>query len=210
MLAMAYAASFGVELLIHNIAASYYVDRFGFSIQSAGFAAGIFGAIALFGRAFGGLASDRIALTRGLDGRTSLLFICMLGEGIGLLFFSSASSAGPAIVAMAIFGVFTHMSCGAIYAVSPFIDRKALGGVSGLIGAGGNVGAVAAGFLNKAAGTPQQTLWLLGWIVLGISLCAIAVRFSAEKKSSEQQLLDAAIAERNAFSAARGMPVPSA
>jgi NNP family nitrate/nitrite transporter-like MFS transporter len=85
-----------------------------------------------------------------------------------------------------------------------------LGGVSGLIGAGGNVGAVAAGFLNKAAGTPQQTLWFLGWIVLVISLCAIAVRFSAEKKSSEQQLLDAAIAERNALSAPGGIPVANA
>jgi NNP family nitrate/nitrite transporter-like MFS transporter len=210
MLAMTYGASFGVELLIHNIAASYYVDRFGFSLQSAGFAAGIFGAIALFGRALGGIASDRIALMKGLDGRTRLLFACMLGEGIGLLFFSSASAAVPAIVAMAVFGIFTHMSCGAIYALSPFIDRKALGGVSGLIGAGGNVGAVAAGFLNKAAGTPQQTLWFLGWIVLVISLCAIAVRFSAEKKSSEQQLLDAAIAERNALSAPGGIPVANA
>jgi NNP family nitrate/nitrite transporter-like MFS transporter len=84
-----------------------------------------------------------------------------------------------------------------------------LGGVSGLIGAGGNVGAVAAGFLNKAAGTPQQTLWVLGWIVLGISLCALAVRFSAEKKSSEQQLLDAAIAQRNTLSGERGMLIPN-
>jgi NNP family nitrate/nitrite transporter-like MFS transporter len=42
------------------------------------------------------------------------------------------------------------MSCGATYALVPFIDRNALGGVAGIIGAGGNVGAVAAGFLLKA------------------------------------------------------------
>ena len=42
MLAITYGACFGVEIFIHNIAASYYVDQFGLSLQSAGFAAGIF------------------------------------------------------------------------------------------------------------------------------------------------------------------------
>lgn len=196
MLAATYGACFGVELFIHNIAASYYVDRFGLSIQSAGFAAGTFGAIALFGRALGGIASDRCAVTRGLDGRTWLLFACMLGEGIGLLLFSSVSSVGLAIAAMALFGVFTHMACGATYALSPFIDRKALGGVTGIIGAGGNVGAVAAGFLNKATSSLQQTLWILGLAALATSICAVAVRFSASHKHAEHRLLDEAIAQR--------------
>lgn len=49
---------------------------------------------------------------------------------------------------MTIFALFTHMACGATYALVPFIDRNALGGVAGIIGAGGNVGA-AAGFLLR-------------------------------------------------------------
>jgi nitrate/nitrite transporter NarK len=114
-------------------------------------AAGIFGALALFARALGGIASDRIAVLKGLDGRTWLLFALMVGEGLGLLLFSKAGSIGLAIAAMTMFGLFTHMACGATYALTPFIDRKALGGVAGLIGAGGNLGAVLAGFLNKAA-----------------------------------------------------------
>ena len=196
MLAATYGACFGVDIFIHNIAASYYVDQFGLSIQSAGFAAGIFGGLALFARALGGIASDRIALSKGLDGRSLLLFACMLGEGVGLILFSKAPSVATAIMAMSLFGRFTHMACGATYALMPFIDRKALGGVAGLIGAGGNIGAVAAGFLNKAAATPQQTLLILGFIVVGVSLCAVTVRFSAAHKSAERQLLDAAIAQR--------------
>ncbi|GAC1389303.1 MAG: MFS transporter [Variovorax sp.] len=196
MLAMTYGACFGVEIFIHNIAASYYVDQFGLSIQSAGLAAGIFGGLALFARALGGISSDRIAAFKGLDGRSLLLFGCMLGEGIGLVLFSIAPSVSLAIAAMALFGLFTHMACGATYALMPFIDRKALGGVAGLIGAGGNAGAVLAGFLNKAVATPQQTLLILGFIVGGTSLCAIAVRFSSTHKSAEQKLLDEAIARR--------------
>ncbi len=200
MLAITYGACFGVEIFIHNIAASYYVDQFGLSLARAGMAAGIFGGLALFARACGGILSDKIALSKGLDGRSMLLFALMLGEGIGLLAFGHAPTVGMAIMAMTAFGLFTHMACGATYALVPFVDRKALGGVAGLIGAGGNIGAVLAGFLNKASATPQQCLVTLGYVVAGCSLCAIAVRFSAMHKSAEAKLLDEALEMRRADS----------
>ena len=209
MLAATYGACFGVEIFIHNIAASYYVDQFGLSLANAGFAAGIFGGLALFARALGGIASDRIALAKGLDGRAMLLFALMLGEGVGLLLFGNATSVTIAIMAMTVFGLFTHMACGATYALVPFIDRKALGGVAGLIGAGGNIGAVAAGFLNKASATPQQCLIVLGYIVAGTAVCALAVRFSAAHKSSEQALLDEAMAARRGDDLASSGAVPA-
>ncbi len=196
MLAITYGACFGVEIFIHAVAASYYVDRFGLSLTSAGMAAGSFGLLALFARALGGIASDRVARTWGLDGRTMLLCLLMVGEGVGLLAFSTMGSVLPAIIAMLTFGLFTHMACGSTYALVPFIDRKALGGVAGIIGAGGNVGAVAAGFLLKASGNLPQALYIFGWTVLCCALCAAAVRFSASHKQTEQQLYDQALAQR--------------
>ena len=50
------------------------------------------------------------------------------------------------------------MACGATYALVPFVNSKALGGVAGIVGAGGNVGAVLAGFLMKGTGDVRQTL----------------------------------------------------
>jgi len=181
MLFVTYGACFGVEIFIHNIAAIYYVDHFGLSLKSAGIAAASFGLLALFARALGGIISDRVALRGGLNRRATLLFIFMLGEGVGLLWFAHAGSAGLAVVAMLCFGLFTHMACGATYALVPFIDRRALGGVAGIIGAGGNVGAVLAGFLFKGLGDTQQTLSVLGVLVAISALCAIAVRFSTDK-----------------------------
>ena len=131
-------------------------------------AAGSFGLLALFARALGGIASDRIARRFGLDGRTWLLFGLMVGEGVGLLVSRTMDSVGLAVAAMLAFGLFTHMACGSTYALVPFIDRKALGGVAGIIGAGGNIGAVGAGFLVKATGNLPQALYLLGWIVAGL------------------------------------------
>jgi len=200
ILALAYGASFGVELFIHSVAASYYVDRFGLSLTSAGIAAGSFGLLALFARALGGIFSDRIARNFGLDGRTILLVAMMMAEGVGLLFFSTTTSVELAVIAMLTFGLFTHMACGSIYALMPFINREALGGVAGIIGAGGNVGAVAAGFALKASGSVPTALFYIGWVVVGTAICVAAVRFSAAHKKAEQGLYDEAIAQREGLS----------
>jgi NNP family nitrate/nitrite transporter-like MFS transporter len=188
MLFVTYAACFGVEVFIHNIAAIYYVNHFHLSLKAAGLAAGSFGLLALFARALGGWLSDKVASRHGLDVRSTLLFVLIAGEGLGLYWFSHANSVALAIFAMLGFGLFTHMACGATYALVPFIDRKALGGVAGIIGAGGNVGAVAAGFLMKGFGNVQQTLATLGVLVTASALCALAVRFSPEHKAREAAL----------------------
>jgi NNP family nitrate/nitrite transporter-like MFS transporter len=196
MLFVTYAACFGVELFVHNVAASFYVDRFGLDLQAAGMAAGSFGLLALFARALGGLLSDRVARLRGLDARTLLLFVLILGEGFGLLWFAKTQTVSMAVVAMITFGLFTHMACGATYALVPFIDRKSLGGVAGIIGAGGNVGAVAAGFLLKSVGDVEHCFSILGGTVITAAFCAAAIRFTATHKEREQALYEQAVRER--------------
>jgi NNP family nitrate/nitrite transporter-like MFS transporter len=198
MLFVTYGACFGIELFVHNVAASYYVDKFKLDLTTAGLAAGSFGLLALFARAVGGLISDRVAHAKGLDARTLLLFGLMLGEGVGLIWFSRTTSAGMAVVAMITFGLFTHMACGATYALVPFIDRKALGGVAGIVGAGGNVGAVLAGFLLKSVGDVQRCFAILGGCALVSALGAVALRFSVQHKEAEQALYEKALAERRA------------
>ena len=193
----AYAACFGIEIFIHNIIAMYYVNNFSFSLTEAGFAAGIFGLLALFARALGGIVSDKVALRKGLDGRTKVLFVMILGEGLFLILFSQMNSAMLAIIAMTVFALFTHMACGATYALVPFIDRDALGGVAGIIGAGGNVGAVAAGFLLKGMLDIQTCLMVLGGLVVIAAGFVMLIRFSTEHKVKEQRLFEQAVLERN-------------
>lgn len=193
----AYAACFGIEIFIHNIIALYFVDNFQFGLKEAGMAAGIFGLLALFARALGGIVSDKVAIQKGLDGRTKVLFALIMLEGLFLILFSQMNSATLAIMAMTIFALFTHMACGATYALVPFIDRDALGGVAGIIGAGGNVGAVAAGFLLKGMLDIQTTLMVLGGLVVIAASCVLMIRFSVEHKEKEQRLYEQAVTERH-------------
>jgi NNP family nitrate/nitrite transporter-like MFS transporter len=179
LLFVTYGACFGIEIFIHNIAAVYYVDHFGLSLGAAGMAAASFGLLALFARALGGWVSDRSARKGNLNNRVTVLFVLMIGEGLGLLWFAQADGVVFAVIAMLCFGLFTHMACGATYALVPFVAPKALGGVAGIVGAGGNVGAVAAGFLMKGTGgNIAETLTILSMLVLVASLCAIAARFT--------------------------------
>jgi MFS transporter, NNP family, nitrate/nitrite transporter len=198
MLFITYGACFGVELTIHNLAATYYVDRFSLDVKTAGLYAGSFGLLALFARAFGGIVSDRIAHVKGLDGRTTLLFVLILCEGLGLMLFSRMDSASTAVVAMLGFGLFTHMACGATYSLTPFVNPRALGGVTGIVGAGGNAGAVAAGFLFKNVASTQEGLFILGAAVLASAFCAAAVRFNKDHKLAERSAYEAALDARNA------------
>ena len=79
---------------------------------------------------------------------------------------------------MLLTGLFIKMSNGATYAVVPFVNRRALGAVAGIVGAGGNVGAVLAGFLFKTSSlTWPQALLILGIVVSASAALALLVRF---------------------------------
>ena len=130
MLFVTYGACFGIELFVHNVAASYYVDRYKLDLQSAGMAAGASG-FWRCSRARWAAFFRPLGPPRGLDARTPLLFALMVGEGRRpALVLEHRERAAMAIAAMIAFGLFTHMACGATYALVPFIDRKALGGVA--------------------------------------------------------------------------------
>ena len=176
-----YAACFGMELTIDNIAALYFVDYFQLDLKSAGFLAGTFGMMNLFARALGGIVSDRAAARWGLRGRAALLGGTIALEGVALIAFSQARWLPLAAGAMLIAGLFVKMSNGATYAVVPFVNRRALGAVAGIVGAGGNAGAVLAGFLFKTdAVTWPQALLILGVIVIACAPLTLMLRFEQD------------------------------
>jgi NNP family nitrate/nitrite transporter-like MFS transporter len=191
-----YGACFGIEITIDNVAAIYFSDYFALNIKIAGLIAGLFGFMNIFTRAFGGIIADRTGIKWGLKGRVQFLFWIVLTEGLTLILFSRMTNIILAVVTMTIFSIFVQMACGATYAVVPFINKRALGAVSGIVGAGGSVGAVLAGFLFKTSKlTYPQALLILGLVVTAIATLAFAVKFSLtdeyEAKYETEKLNDA-------------------
>ncbi|WP_373496188.1 NarK family nitrate/nitrite MFS transporter [Aquiflexum sp.] len=192
-----YGACFGVELTINNVAAIYYHDYFKLDLKTAGLIAGLFGLMNIFARSMGGYFGDKAGVKHGLKGRVMLMGGLLFFEGIALLFFSQMTWLPLAIGSMIVFSLFVQMAEGATYSVVPFINKKAIGAVSGIVGAGGNAGAVMAGFLFKMEDISYaQGLAILGLFVTGISVLSLLVRFSSADEKDAAFELEASLAEK--------------
>jgi MFS transporter, NNP family, nitrate/nitrite transporter len=190
-----YACCFGMELTIDNIAALYFSDYFHLALTAAGFVAASFGMMNLFARALGGIASDRCNRRWGLRGRVALLGCTLCAEGFALMLFSRMRWLPLAIASMMLTGLFVKMSNGATYSIVPFINKRSLGAVAGIVGAGGNVGAVLAGFLFKSASLSwPEALLILGALVMCSSSLVFFIRFSELDERALRQETEARLA----------------
>lgn len=177
-LALAYACSFGMELTFDGVAALYFFDNFKLDETQAGFWAMLFGFMNIFARAMGGIAADRVGQKYGLRGKGVLLAGMLLLEGLGVMLFAMAGSLPLAIVSMITFAMFLKMANGSNYAIVPFLNPKAVGAISGVVGAGGNLGGMLMGFLFKSQSiTYSQAFMYIGGIVAVISLFLFLVNF---------------------------------
>ncbi len=201
-----YGACFGIELTINNVAALYFVDYFDYfqdmdtvkAVGTAGLIASLFGLMNIFARTLGGVFGDKCGEKWGLSGRVKWLFVVLFCEGLALMLFSQMNVLMLAIPALLLFSLFVQMSEGATFSVVPFVNKRALGSVAGIVGAGGNAGAVAAGFLFKTSAITWPTaLLILGAIVTGVSFLSFAVSFSEAAESDARAATEAAIEERN-------------
>lgn len=194
-LALAYAVCFGMEITFDNVAALHFVDTFKLSQTTAGFLAGIFGFMNIFARALGGIAADKVGKNYGLRGKGLLLACMLLLEGFGLILFAKSGNLGMAVVCMLSFALFLKMANGSTYAIVPFVNDKNVGMVSGIVGAGGNIGGMLFGFLFKSATiTYIEAFTIIGFCVIGVSLLIFITRFHPVIKEavSEDALLAAA------------------
>ena len=184
-----YAACFGIELTINGTAALYFFNRFELNLATAGLVASLFGLMNIFARSMGGMFSDFIYRDGGLKGRVQFLFLCLILEGFALVFFANMGVLALAIPALVIFSLFVQMSEGATFAIVPYINKRAMGAVAGIVGAGGNFGAMLAGFLfRREAEMYGQSYLILGILVGVCAFMAFMVRFSAseEKAAAEE------------------------
>ena len=177
-LALAYGCCFGMEITFDGVAALYFFDNFKMEETQAGFWAMLFGGMNIFARALGGIVADRVGNKYGMRGKGVLLASMLLLEGAGIILFAQAGSLPMAIVSMLTFALFLKMSNGGTYAIVPFVNPKAVGTISGVVGAGGNLGGMLMGFLFKSQSiTYSQAFMYIGAVVGVIGLLLFLVNF---------------------------------
>ena len=166
VLFLQYACCFGVELTMNNAAALYFKDEFGQSTESAAAIASIFGWMNLFARGLGGYFSDMANAKCGMRGRIWTQTVFLAAEGALVLIFANSKDLAGAIVIMIFFSLFVQAAEGSSYGIVPYIDPPATGSISGIIGAGGNSGAVGFGMGFRQLDY-EQAFVIMGCSILG-------------------------------------------
>jgi NNP family nitrate/nitrite transporter-like MFS transporter len=175
LLFIQYAACFGVELTMNNAAALYFTDEFGQSTESAAAIASLFGWMNLFARGTGGYLSDKLNAKMGMRGRLWVQALLLIGEGVMVLIFAEMKSLAGAIVVMVIFSLFVQAAEGSTFGVVPYVDPPSTGSISGIVGAGGNVGAVCFGLCFRQLEYKLAFL-IMGFVILGSGVITIFLK----------------------------------
>ena len=178
VLFVAYGACFGVELTMNNIMVLYFFDYFGLGLAAAGIVAALFGLMNIFARTLGGYLSDFVARRQGVQGRVRWLTLALAAQGVALMIFSQMAILPLAIAMLMIFSVLVKMAQGATFSVVPFVRKENLGSVAGLVGAGGNMGAIGAAFLFRGGWDWPAALLVLGGVVFALSFLVPLIRLS--------------------------------
>lgn len=166
VLFLQYACCFGVELTMNNAAALYFKDEFGQSTESAAAIASIFGWMNLFARGLGGYFSDMANAKMGMRGRIWVQTIFLAAEGALVLVFANSKDLTGAIIIMIFFSLFVQAAEGSSYGIVPYVDPPATGAISGIIGAGGNSGAVGFGMGFRQL-EYEEAFIIMGCTILG-------------------------------------------
>ena len=209
ILFLIYAASFGIELTVYGTMDDYLQNTFQLERVTAGNIVLSFALMNIFARTLGGFFGDKFGKLKGLRGRVLFLSFILTVQGIMLVTFSLSTSIIIGFIFLILFSLSVQMAEGATFSVVPFINKKAIGAVSGIVGAGGNVGAFLAAMLlksksavaEKAAIAANQGLGeeiisnaqaaassaavsqgylIIGGIVVLSGVIALAIRFSTE------------------------------
>lgn len=209
ILFVVYAACFGMELTVYGTMDDYLQNTFQLERVTAGNLVLSFALMNIFARTLGGFFGDKFGKLKGLRGRVIFLTVILAIEGVMLATFAGMDNFIGAFIFLIGFSLSVQMAEGATFSVVPFINKKAIGSISGIVGAGGNVGAFLAAILLKSKsavaeksaiaeniGQTQETIdaaqslasssavssgyFAIGLLVVVVALVSLLIKFSAE------------------------------
>lgn len=178
-----YACTFGVELAVDSVLADFLFHHFSLTQKKAGMVGSLFGLMNFFSRATGGFLSDFANSRAGIRGRLfAQLLIVFLGGLFLFLFRFAVSSLTGAIVVLVIFSYFVQAGCGTSFGIVPFVNPPISGAISGLVGAGGNVGGLIFTIIFRKYSDDTPTAFMvIGCVVMVVAFVTFTLKVEGKR-----------------------------
>jgi len=181
ILSIAYAVTFGSELAVVSMLPLFFKDTFLIPAALAGIFGASFAIIDVLSCPSGGFISDKF-------GRKKSLVILLSGASVGFFAMAQISPDWPIALAVGVImsgSFFLGSAAGCVFALVPLIRRSLTGQVAGMVGAYGNIGAVA--FLTVFSLVSPSVFFIT--ISCSIAFAAFASMFLDEPKGSMAEVL---------------------
>jgi NNP family nitrate/nitrite transporter-like MFS transporter len=108
----------------------------------------------------------------GMRGRILAQSSLLLFEGISVLVFAQTDTLAGAVIVLVLFSLFVQSAEGTSFGIVPYINPPFTGSVTGIVGAGGNVGAVCFG-LGFRELSYSQAYNVMGYFVIASSFLSV-------------------------------------
>merc|ERR1712038_251037 len=109
-----------------------------------------------------------------MRGRLMVQIVTLVIEGVMVLIFANTKNLGLAIFILVIFSSFVQAAEGATYGIVPYVDPPATGAIAGIVGAGGNTGAVCFGLGFRQLGY-EKAFNIMGFSIIGSAFLSFLV-----------------------------------
>ncbi|SPO25655.1 related to nitrate transporter [Ustilago trichophora] len=185
---MCYLLTFGLETAMDAALPGLITTLFAsktFTAIDAAYAASLYGLLNLYARPLGGVVSDILFSKYGLRGRVIWLLATAFSQGIAMIGLGIYCNRDPTLSGVLWFifliGTTGFLANGANYGIPAIICPSAIGTVSGLVGAAGNLGGLLylGIFLAVPGARSRKTLgtkfWIAGVVNAGAVLPFFAV-----------------------------------
>ena len=104
-----------------------------------------------------------------MRGRLIAQTLLLLGEGISVIVFAHTTTLAGAVCVLVLFSLFVQAAEGSSYGIVPYVKPVYMGSVCGIVGAGGNVGAVCFGLCFR------ELDYETAFVIMGCSILVSAV-----------------------------------
>ncbi|PHH87582.1 hypothetical protein CDD83_8671 [Cordyceps sp. RAO-2017] len=194
-----YACSFGAELAINSILASYLQANFPTLSQTrAGNLAAVFGFLNFVARPLGGAVADVLYNSFGhsLWLKKAWIICCGLVAGTLLIVIGrvdpseqSGGGLGTMMALIVLTAMFLEAGNGANFALIPHVHPAANGVVSGITGGGGNLGGVLFSIIFRLLGDGKgygKAFWIIGASHVGLNLAVSCIAPEPARQAGSQ------------------------